>query len=183
MRRLSRLVGFFSRLRKVARSFPSFSSSSESIEEETLDKIDLKGLQLFGYHGVTLEEKRNGQSFLIDVSLFLKLRQHKFDDGRKHRINYASVYEDIEQVIRGPSMNLIEQLAEKMCTIILEEYPPIKKVQVSIRKLDSSSESLGSVSEVSTGNQDILSANVKVVRSSPVPLERRTKKTDRNLLS
>jgi len=75
--------------------------------------------------------------------------------------------------MRGPSINLIEHLAEKMCRRILEEYPPIKKVQLSIRKPDAPlpcpKESFGSVGQSLSGTQDTLLANVEVVRGGSVP--------------
>lgn len=92
MRRVSRLLGFFTRLRKVARSFPSFSSAAEE-REEVLDRIDLKELQLFGYHGVSFEEQRNGQKFRIGASIFLSLTDKGLDTEQPQTIHYDSVYE------------------------------------------------------------------------------------------
>eukprot|EP00210_Caulerpa_lentillifera_P004329 g4131.t1 len=155
-----RCFGYVSRLRKSARTFASFVSPPPPLEseEESLDKIQLRDLKLFGYHGVLPEEKRDGQNFLIDATLFLSLRQPGLTDNVHHTVNYASVYEDIEQIMKGPSMNLIEHLAEKMCRRILEEYPPIKKVQVSIRKpeapLPCPKDAFGSVGVVLLRNQE-----------------------------
>ena len=33
-----------------------------------MDKIVIKGLKLFAYHGVNPEEKRDGQNFVIDIT-------------------------------------------------------------------------------------------------------------------
>lgn len=43
------------------------------------DRIELKGLEAFGYHGVFAEEKRVGQTFLADVVCWADLR------GRRQR--------------------------------------------------------------------------------------------------
>ena len=34
-----------------------------------MDTIHIKGLRLFAYHGVNPEEKRDGQTFLLDIQL------------------------------------------------------------------------------------------------------------------
>jgi dihydroneopterin aldolase len=38
-----------------------------------LDRIDLSGIAAHGYHGVFDDEKKNGQTFVVDVSLGLDL--------------------------------------------------------------------------------------------------------------
>ena len=43
-----------------------------------MDKITIKDLKLFAYHGVNPEEKENGQSFIIDVDYFLDLENACF---------------------------------------------------------------------------------------------------------
>ena len=35
---------------------------------DKLDKVILKGLELFAFHGVNPEEKENGQRFVIDIA-------------------------------------------------------------------------------------------------------------------
>ena len=36
-----------------------------------MDKISIKGLRLFAYHGVNPEEKENGQTFVIDMDYYV----------------------------------------------------------------------------------------------------------------
>ena len=33
--------------------------------------IELRGIEVFGYHGVEERERRDGQTFVVDVSLWL----------------------------------------------------------------------------------------------------------------
>ena len=40
-----------------------------------MDTIHIKGLRLFAYHGVNPEEKRDGQTFLLDIQLHAGLSQ------------------------------------------------------------------------------------------------------------
>jgi len=88
--------------------------------------------------------------------------------------------------MRGPSVHFIEQLAEQMCDTILAEYPPIKKVQVSIRKEERCPQSFTSIGESSSNEdhhlEDSLLANVEAVRNSPRPPERRPRRTIRECI-
>jgi len=89
-----RCRSYLSRLRKYTRAFSGFTSSVDpAAEAEVLDRIQLRDLKLFGYHGVLPEEKHNGQDFLIDATLFLSLRQPGLTDNLRHTVNYSSVYE------------------------------------------------------------------------------------------
>ena len=44
------------------------------------DRITLTGLSVFGHHGVYEHEKRDGQTFLVDITLWMDLSA-----GRRHR--------------------------------------------------------------------------------------------------
>ena len=37
------------------------------------DRISLKGMQFYGYHGVNPEEKENGQIYVVDLSVAVDL--------------------------------------------------------------------------------------------------------------
>lgn len=95
-------------------------------------------------------------------------------------------FRDIAQVMCGPSVYFIEQLALKMCDTILAEYPPIKKVQVSIRKEERCPQSFTSDGESSSNEdhhlEDYLLANVEAVRNSPSPPKRRPRRIIRECI-
>ena len=40
-----------------------------------MDKILIKGLKLFAYHGVNPEEKENGQDFIFDIELYVNMNK------------------------------------------------------------------------------------------------------------
>ena len=40
-----------------------------------MEKIIIKNLEIFAYHGVNPEEKQNGQRFLLDLTLWADLSQ------------------------------------------------------------------------------------------------------------
>jgi len=115
--------------------FSTFDSTTRE-GEPLLDRIDLRSLQLFGFHGLGPGEKQRGQRFVIDATLYLPLHRCGMSDNLKHTVNYVSVLRDIERIMHGPSVNLIEHLAEIMCYRLLEGYPLIQRIQISIKKPD-----------------------------------------------
>ena len=66
-----------------------------------MDKIIIKDLEIYAYHGVLPEEKKNGQTFIVTVELFVSLRAAGITDDLDKTINYAEVCEDIRDVMTG----------------------------------------------------------------------------------
>lgn len=56
------------------------------------DKLILRGLQFFGFHGVKTEEKRLGQKFLVDVNASLDLRAAGQTDSIDDTVSYTDIY-------------------------------------------------------------------------------------------
>ena len=57
------------------------------------DHINLNGISAIGYHGVFPEERKNGQSFVIDLKLNFDLALAGETDDLTKTVNYASVAE------------------------------------------------------------------------------------------
>ena len=63
-----------------------------------MDKIELAGLEYFGYHGCLPEERQQGQKFFVDVKLYLDLKKAGNSDNLTATVNYAEVYEDFKKM-------------------------------------------------------------------------------------
>lgn len=101
---------------------------------QPLDKVLLKGLEFHGYHGFFPSEKELGQKFVVDAELSLNFRSAGLEDDLDQTVNYARVVEDIEAVMTGDSIDLIEAVGEKLCDTLLQKYPKIQQVQVTVKK-------------------------------------------------
>ncbi len=99
-----------------------------------MDKIKLKDLAFYAYHGVLAEEKKIGQKFIIDVEILADLRKAGISDEVSDTINYAQVYGIIENIVVNKRFNLLEALAESIANSILDKYPMIKEVNIGIKK-------------------------------------------------
>ncbi len=99
-----------------------------------MDKITVKGLKLFAYHGVNPEEKENGQSFIIDVDYYLDLEKPCKTDNVEDTVSYAKAVKIIRKVFTEKSYDLIERAAEVIAQSLLSEFKEIQKVKVTVKK-------------------------------------------------
>lgn len=97
------------------------------------DRIVLQGISAHGYHGVLDFEKADGQEFVVDVALEVDLRRPGRSDVLAHTVNYADVAADVVSLITGPSLDLIEALAEKIARAALKR-PLVQAVEVTVHK-------------------------------------------------
>jgi dihydroneopterin aldolase len=92
--------------------------------------LELHGLEVFGYHGVLEEEKRDGQLFLYDLELEVD------DKALADRIEDAVDYRQVADVVREVSarhFDLIEALAGAVADALVERFP-IGRAKVRVRK-------------------------------------------------
>lgn len=99
-----------------------------------MDKIVIKDLEIFAYHGVLPEEKRQGQTFIVTVEMFLDLYDAGIEDDLNETVNYADVCSTIKEVMTEEKYNLIEAAAESIAGTILLKYHKVKMVRVILSK-------------------------------------------------
>ena len=97
------------------------------------DKIILSCLEFYGYHGVLSEEQQLGQKFIVDLELFLDLRDAGMTDNLELTVNYARVFEVVREIVTGKPFLLIEALAEAIAVNVLQDFA-IEKVLVRVKK-------------------------------------------------
>lgn len=98
-----------------------------------MDRIIIREIEFYGYHGVLPEEKRLGQRFQVDLDLYLDLAPAGRTDDLRQTVNYAAVVEKVVQLGRERVYNLIEALAEAIAAEILAD-PLIARVKVRVKK-------------------------------------------------
>ena len=72
------------------------------------DRIELRGLECFGYHGVFEEEKRTGQTFLVDLICWLDCAEAARTDDLNLTINYADLAHMAHTIVSGPRVTLLK---------------------------------------------------------------------------
>lgn len=76
------------------------------------DRIELRGLRVHGNHGVFDFEKREGQDFVIDVTLHTSVAGAAATDDIADTIHYGELAEDVAAIVEDNTFDLIETLAE-----------------------------------------------------------------------
>ncbi|MHB8158257.1 MAG: dihydroneopterin aldolase [Desulfocucumaceae bacterium] len=99
-----------------------------------MDRIILKGMKFYGNHGVLAHEKELGQVFEVDVELSLDLKPAGASDDLNLSVSYADVFGAVEEVVTGRAMNLIEAVAERIATVILERFGTVREVGITLKK-------------------------------------------------
>jgi len=99
-----------------------------------MDKILMKNLSFFGYHGVLSEENKLGQKFFIDAELFVDLKEAGTTDKVEKTVHYGLAYEKIKEIVEGKPLNLIEALAENIAQSILDNFERVNQIKVTVRK-------------------------------------------------
>lgn len=96
------------------------------------DRIVLSGMRFYGHHGVFAEETRLGQTFLVDVEMFLDLAPAGQRDDLTLSVDYGQVYQTVREIVEGPPFQLIEALVETIAARVIK--PPIQEVLVRVHK-------------------------------------------------
>ena len=99
-----------------------------------MDKLFLKNMEFFAYHGVLNEERINGQNFEIDVDMILDLAASALSDNVRDTVDYSQVYLDVKEFATQRRYNLIETLASRIADVVLLKNPKIQEVHVRVRK-------------------------------------------------
>jgi dihydroneopterin aldolase/2-amino-4-hydroxy-6-hydroxymethyldihydropteridine diphosphokinase len=62
-----------------------------------VDKIYIKDLEIYAFHGVNQQEKDMGQRFLISLELRLDLMEAGLTDDLSKTVSYADICSDISK--------------------------------------------------------------------------------------
>ncbi|MDT0418134.1 dihydroneopterin aldolase [Streptomyces sp. DSM 41982] len=98
-----------------------------------MDRVALRGLRARGHHGVFPEEREQGQTFVIDLSLGLDTRPAATGDDLERTVHYGVVAEEVVAVVEGEPVDLIETLAERIARTCLR-HAAVREVEVVVHK-------------------------------------------------
>ena len=97
------------------------------------DRIALTGLRVFGHHGVLGHERRDGQEFVVDVTLWFDADAAVASDEVTDTIHYGEIAQLAADVVAGPPVNLIEVVGARIADAIMTGYP-VHAVEVTVHK-------------------------------------------------
>lgn len=96
-------------------------------------QIELRGIELHGFHGVLPEERERGQRFLFDVRL--DVPDAAVSDRLDDAVDYREVVRAVREVSDGRAFQLLEALAAAVAEELLVRFPA-DAARVRVRKPD-----------------------------------------------
>ena len=97
------------------------------------DRITLTGLKVRGFHGVYEHERRDGQVFVVDATLWLDSRPAAASDDLADTVDYGGLANRLATLIEGEPVNLIETLAARLCELCMADERVIA-AEVTVHK-------------------------------------------------
>jgi len=97
------------------------------------DRISLRGVRGYGYHGVLESERRLGQEFIADVILWLDTRAAAAADDLSLTVDYAALAATLHEIIAGEAVALIETLADRLAAACLADRR-VGEAEVTVHK-------------------------------------------------
>jgi len=99
-----------------------------------MDKIKIKNLEVYAYHGVFPEENEKGQKFIISATLFCDIKEAGKTDNLTKTINYGEVSKMMHDFICKNMFQLIETVVERLAEKMLLTIPKLQKVKLQLQK-------------------------------------------------
>ncbi|WP_298749049.1 dihydroneopterin aldolase [uncultured Serinicoccus sp.] len=97
------------------------------------DLIRLTGVRARGHHGVFAHERRDGQDFVVDVTLEVDLAAAGATDDLSRTVDYGAVAAEVVAVVEGEPRDLVETVAEEIAARVLV-HPLVEAVEVTVHK-------------------------------------------------
>jgi 7,8-dihydroneopterin aldolase/epimerase/oxygenase len=97
------------------------------------DRIELRGLRVRGHHGVFDHERRDGQDFVVDITVWMDLAKAAATDDLADTLHYGELAERAAAIVAGEPCNLIETVAARIADGVLVDGR-VLAVEVTLHK-------------------------------------------------
>lgn len=97
------------------------------------DRISLTGLRVRGRHGVLEHERRDGQEFVIDLTVWADTDKAARTDDLADTLDYAALAHRAVEIAGGEPCNLIETVAARIAEEIMLDQRAYA-VEVTVHK-------------------------------------------------
>ena len=97
------------------------------------DRIELRGLTVRGRHGVFESERRDGQDFVVDITVWIDLVSAAASDDLADTLDYGVLAQRAASIVAGPPRNLIETVAAQVAEDVMRDER-VHAVEVVLHK-------------------------------------------------
>jgi len=98
------------------------------------DRIILRDLGFYGFHGLFDEEAKLGQRFFIDLECGVDLTAPGETDAIGHTVSYADIYDVVKATFDERRTKLIEALGQNIVSALFARFSDITWIIIRIRK-------------------------------------------------
>ena len=98
------------------------------------DTVFINGLVLHAYHGVMPHEAKVGQPFILDLVLDIDLAAASKSDKLADTVSYDAVVNVVGPTFTAKRYRLLEAAAGATADAVLQNFPPVKSVRITVRK-------------------------------------------------
>lgn len=100
-----------------------------------MDRIALRGVEVWAHHGATPREREEGQSFRVDVTLELDLASAAETDDLTETVDYGTLAGEVATAAGDPACDLLETVAGRVLDVALGDER-VRAAEVTIHKPD-----------------------------------------------
>ncbi len=111
------------------------SETASTAVQRPLDRLSVLGIDAVGHHGVLAAERRDGQRFVVDLTLGLDTRPAAESDDLHDTVDYGTLVSEVRGAIENNPVDLIEKLAARIADLALAD-PRVEWSEVTVHKPD-----------------------------------------------
>lgn len=100
-----------------------------------MGQIALEGMEFFAFHGYYDEEQKIGNKYGVDLRLTTDLHAAGTSDKLAETVNYEVLYRLVLAEMQLPA-RLLEHLAHRILDRVMQEFPQLRRAQVSVSKFN-----------------------------------------------
>lgn len=97
------------------------------------DQLAVRGIEVQAHHGVFDFERRDGQTFVIDLLLRFDTRAAAAGDDLARTVDYGGLVEEVVAAAQKDPVDLIETLAQRIADVCLG-HEQVESVEVTVHK-------------------------------------------------
>lgn len=99
-----------------------------------MDKILIRELKIYAYHGVHPEEKEQGQSFIFDIDAYTDISSPCRTDKLDDTVSYSAIIYKVSEIFTSQKDDLIERAAQRVADGLFESFDKIQALRIRLRK-------------------------------------------------
>ena len=96
--------------------------------------IQLKNLRFYSYHGVLEHERRNGNLFIVNLTVTIPFNEGIDNDELESTISYEDLFTIVREEMATPG-KLLEKVALNIRDSIKEKFSQIERGTIEIEKV------------------------------------------------